>query len=63
MRKTLCPNPSVALTTTLEDVGWTHVDLCHHHEHGNVQRQGQAQVFLGHPHDPGVAAHLGAARP
>lgn len=47
---------------TLEDVGWTHVYLCHHHEHGNIQRQGQPQVFFGHPDDAGVTAHLGGAR-
>lgn len=57
--RTCDPCRSVDPTTTLEDVGWTHVDLRHHHEHGNVQRQGQTQMLFGHPHDPRVAAHLG----
>lgn len=55
----MCPPQTVA---TLEDVGWAHVYLCHHHEHGNIQRQGQPQVFFGHPHDARVTAHLGGAR-
>lgn len=59
----LCVLISVDLRTTLEDVGWTHVYLCHHHEHRNIQRQGQTQVFFGHPDDTRITAHLGGVRP
>ena len=43
---------------TLQDVGWTHVYLSHHHEHGHIESQSETQVLFGHPHDAGVTANL-----
>lgn len=43
---------------TLQDVGRTHVDLCDHDEHRNVQGQCQTQVLFGHTNNARIAANL-----
>lgn len=43
---------------TLQDVGRTHVDLCDHDEHWNVQGQCQTQVLFGHTNNARIAANL-----
>lgn len=43
---------------TLQDVGRTHVDLCDHDEHRDVQGQCQTQVLFGHTNNARIAANL-----
>ena len=38
-------DPGQQLHRVLQDVGRAHVDLCHHHKHGNTQRQGKSKML------------------
>lgn len=49
---------SLQASPTLQDVGRAHVDLGDHHKDRHIERQCQAQMLLGHPHDASIAAHL-----